>query len=53
MNSFVRLDKLPNILLDPFVYLDHLQRIKQIVQQKKAMLIVPKLGNDLIDFVVF
>ena len=43
--SLFDLEKLPHLLIDPFVYLENLEQIKQIVQQKKAFVIVPKLGE--------
>ncbi|XP_075587925.1 uncharacterized protein LOC124494213 [Dermatophagoides farinae] len=47
--SLFDLEKLPHLLIDPFVYLENLEQIKQIVQQKKAFVIVPKLVTDFLN----
>lgn len=41
------MEKLPYVLIDPYVYLEYLPLIRDLVWQKKAFIIVPKLGNRL------
>ena len=41
VNSFT---KLSFVMIDPYVYLDNLNFVRDLVSQKKVFLVVPKLG---------
>lgn len=38
------MEKLPYVLIDPYVYLECLHSIRDLVSKKKAFIVVPKLG---------
>ena len=45
--SLYALSKLPYVMIDPYVYLENLSFIRDLVNQKKAFLVVPKLGMNI------
>lgn len=46
VNSFT---KLSFVMIDPYVYLDNLNFVRDLVSQKKVFLVVPKLATDFLD----
>lgn len=42
--SLDTLSKLPFVMLDPYIFLEDLKFVKDLIGQKKAFIVLPKLG---------